>query len=81
MAKWLTNWIPWPKRSWNLKYFTKKQVHSPQERKKPKDYEDGQIEKILSLILHKVEEHDRVLKDIKENVLMINNVCFLFYIY
>uniref|UniRef100_M1DDZ5 Uncharacterized protein n=1 Tax=Solanum tuberosum TaxID=4113 RepID=M1DDZ5_SOLTU len=34
----------------------------PHEGIKPKVYEGGQIEEILSIILHKVEEHDKVLK-------------------
>ncbi|KAG5599263.1 hypothetical protein H5410_030633, partial [Solanum commersonii] len=40
----------------------------------PKDYEGGQIEEIISLILHKVKEHDRVLKEIKDNILMLNQM-------
>ncbi|KAG5576096.1 hypothetical protein H5410_056230, partial [Solanum commersonii] len=41
---------------------------------KPKNYEGGQIEDILSLILHKVKEYDRVSKEIKENVSMLNQM-------
>jgi len=58
-----------------LKCFTKRRIGTiPHERKKPKDHEGGQVEEILSLILHKVEEHDKVLKEIKENVSMINQM-------
>uniref|UniRef100_M1DA24 Uncharacterized protein n=1 Tax=Solanum tuberosum TaxID=4113 RepID=M1DA24_SOLTU len=47
---------------------------SPHERIEPKVYEGGQIEKILSLILHKVEEHDKVLNEIKENASLLNEM-------
>uniref|UniRef100_M1DPC9 Uncharacterized protein n=1 Tax=Solanum tuberosum TaxID=4113 RepID=M1DPC9_SOLTU len=46
----------------------------PHECRKSTDYEGGQVEEILSLILHKVEEHDKVLKEIKENVSMLNQM-------
>uniref|UniRef100_M1DH50 Uncharacterized protein n=1 Tax=Solanum tuberosum TaxID=4113 RepID=M1DH50_SOLTU len=49
-------------------YKKKQRYIPPYERRKPKDYEDGQVEEILSPILHKVKNHDRVLKEIKENV-------------
>ncbi|WMV46829.1 hypothetical protein MTR67_040214 [Solanum verrucosum] len=39
-----------------------------------KKQEGGQTEKVLLLILHKVEEHDRVLEEIRENVLMLNQM-------
>uniref|UniRef100_M1DWE3 Putative plant transposon protein domain-containing protein n=1 Tax=Solanum tuberosum TaxID=4113 RepID=M1DWE3_SOLTU len=55
-------------------YKKKYKYISPYERKKPKDYEGGQVEEILSLILHKVEEHGRVLKEIKENVSVLNQI-------
>lgn len=42
------------------------------ERRKSKKYEGGQLQEILSLIVHKVEENDKVLKEIKENVSLLN---------
>uniref|UniRef100_M1D9R1 Integrase core domain containing protein n=1 Tax=Solanum tuberosum TaxID=4113 RepID=M1D9R1_SOLTU len=47
---------------------------SPHERRRTKKQEGGQIEEVLSLILHKVKEHDRVLEEIKENVLMLHQM-------
>uniref|UniRef100_M1DC13 Integrase core domain containing protein n=1 Tax=Solanum tuberosum TaxID=4113 RepID=M1DC13_SOLTU len=55
-------------------YKKKDRYIPPYVRKKSKDYEGGQIEEILSLILHKVKEHDRMLKEIKENVSMLNQM-------
>jgi len=37
-----------------------------------KKQESGQLEEVLLLILQKVEEHDIVLEEIRENVLMLN---------
>ncbi|KAG5571855.1 hypothetical protein H5410_061621, partial [Solanum commersonii] len=42
--------------------------------RRTKKQEGGQIKEILPLILHKVEEHDRVLKEIREDVLMLNQM-------
>uniref|UniRef100_M1DT02 Putative plant transposon protein domain-containing protein n=1 Tax=Solanum tuberosum TaxID=4113 RepID=M1DT02_SOLTU len=47
----------------------------------PKVYEGGQIEDILSLILHKVEEHDKLLNEIKENVSLLNEMTAYHSIY
>uniref|UniRef100_M1DLP5 Uncharacterized protein n=1 Tax=Solanum tuberosum TaxID=4113 RepID=M1DLP5_SOLTU len=44
----------------------------PHERIKPKEYEGGQVEEILSLIFYRVEEHNIVLNEIKENLLLLN---------
>uniref|UniRef100_M1DUI9 Integrase core domain containing protein n=1 Tax=Solanum tuberosum TaxID=4113 RepID=M1DUI9_SOLTU len=38
----------------------------PHERRKLKEQEGGQIEEVLLLILHRVEEHDIVLEEIRE---------------
>ncbi|WMV58961.1 hypothetical protein MTR67_052346 [Solanum verrucosum] len=46
----------------------------PHERRRTKKEEGGQIEEVLSLILYKVKGHDRVLEEIKENVLMLNQM-------
>uniref|UniRef100_M1DH09 Uncharacterized protein n=1 Tax=Solanum tuberosum TaxID=4113 RepID=M1DH09_SOLTU len=46
----------------------------PQERMKPNANEGVQIAEILSLILHKVESHDKVLNEIKEKVSMLNEI-------
>jgi len=40
----------------------------PHERRKPKDNEGKRVEGMLSIILHKVNEHDRVLEEMKENI-------------
>lgn len=53
-------------------YKNKHRYILPHKHRKPKDYECGQIKEIISLILHKVEEHDRVLKEIKENISLTN---------
>lgn len=42
------------------------------ECRKSKDYESGQVGEILSLILHKNEEYENVMKKIKENVSLLN---------
>jgi len=55
-------------------YKKKDRYIPPYVRKKSKDYKGGQIKEILSLILHKVKEHDRMLKEIKENVSMLNQM-------
>lgn len=47
---------------------------------KYKEYNGGKVEKILSLILHKVKEHDKVLNEIKENVLMSNQMPTSYFI-
>uniref|UniRef100_M1DM54 Uncharacterized protein n=1 Tax=Solanum tuberosum TaxID=4113 RepID=M1DM54_SOLTU len=47
---------------------------SPHERVKPKEYEGGKIEDIRSLILHKVEQHDKVLNEMKDNVSLLNQM-------
>lgn len=39
-----------------------------------KKKDGGQIEEVLLLILHKFEEHDKVLKKIRENVLKLNKM-------
>ncbi|WMV54730.1 hypothetical protein MTR67_048115 [Solanum verrucosum] len=57
-----------------VQYKNKDSYIPPHEHRKSKDYEGGQVKEILSLILHKVEEHDSVLKDIKENVYMLNQM-------
>uniref|UniRef100_M1DK43 Integrase core domain containing protein n=1 Tax=Solanum tuberosum TaxID=4113 RepID=M1DK43_SOLTU len=46
----------------------------PHKRRKRKEYEGSQVEETLLFINHKVEEHDRVLKELKENVLMLNQM-------
>uniref|UniRef100_M1DE48 Uncharacterized protein n=1 Tax=Solanum tuberosum TaxID=4113 RepID=M1DE48_SOLTU len=45
-----------------------------QEHMKPNVNEGGQIAEMLSLILHKVESHNKVLNEIKENVSMMNEI-------
>uniref|UniRef100_M1DTI1 Uncharacterized protein n=1 Tax=Solanum tuberosum TaxID=4113 RepID=M1DTI1_SOLTU len=55
-------------------YKNKDRYIPPHEGRKSKEYEGGQVQEILLLILHKVEEHNRVLKDIKENVSMLNQM-------
>uniref|UniRef100_M1DI59 Uncharacterized protein n=1 Tax=Solanum tuberosum TaxID=4113 RepID=M1DI59_SOLTU len=55
-------------------YKKKDRYIPPHERRNPKEYEGGQVEETLSLILHKVKEHDRVLKKIKENVSLLNQM-------
>lgn len=42
-------------------YKTKDRYIPPHKRRKPNEYEGGQIKGVLLLIHHKVEEHDRVL--------------------
>lgn len=39
-----------------------------------KNQKGGKFEEVLSLILHKVKDNKRVLKEIKENVLMLNHM-------
>uniref|UniRef100_M1DHA7 Putative plant transposon protein domain-containing protein n=1 Tax=Solanum tuberosum TaxID=4113 RepID=M1DHA7_SOLTU len=55
-------------------YKKKDQYIPPHERIRPKEYEGGQVEEILSFILHKVEEQEIVLKEIKENVSLLNEI-------
>lgn len=46
----------------------------PHKHQRMKKQEGGQIEKVLFLILYKIKEHDRVLEEITENVLMLNQM-------
>jgi len=46
----------------------------PHQHRRMKKQEGGKIQEVLSLILHKVKEHDRVLEEIRENVLMLNQM-------
>uniref|UniRef100_M1D8Z8 Integrase core domain containing protein n=1 Tax=Solanum tuberosum TaxID=4113 RepID=M1D8Z8_SOLTU len=46
----------------------------PHERRKMKKKEGEKIEKVLLLILHKVDKHDKVLEEIRENVMMLNQM-------
>uniref|UniRef100_M1DFP2 Uncharacterized protein n=1 Tax=Solanum tuberosum TaxID=4113 RepID=M1DFP2_SOLTU len=46
----------------------------PHERRKMKKQEGGKIEEVMLLILHKVEGHDRVLEEMRENDLMLNQM-------
>lgn len=39
-----------------------------------KKQEGGRFEEVLLHMLHKVEEHDKVLEEIRENVLMLNQM-------
>jgi len=61
-------------KEFELLYKKKYRYIPPHERRKPKDYEGGQVEAILSPILHKVEDHDIVLKEMSENVSMLNQM-------
>jgi len=55
--------------------FKKKSKYLPPRKcKKMKQHEGGQNGEVLSLILHKIEEQDRVLNEIKENVEMLNQM-------
>uniref|UniRef100_M1DIE7 Integrase core domain containing protein n=1 Tax=Solanum tuberosum TaxID=4113 RepID=M1DIE7_SOLTU len=40
----------------------------PNERRKPKDNDGKRVEGMLSIILHKVNEHDMVLEEMNENI-------------
>lgn len=55
-------------------YQKKDRYIHPHERRMNKEYEDCHIENILLLILHKLEEHYRELKEIKENVSRLNQM-------
>lgn len=46
----------------------------PHEHRKFKEHKDGQVNEILSIILRKVKKHDRVLKEIKEHVSILNHM-------
>uniref|UniRef100_M1DGV2 Uncharacterized protein n=1 Tax=Solanum tuberosum TaxID=4113 RepID=M1DGV2_SOLTU len=52
---------------------TKKDKHFPLHKyENGKKQESRQNEEVLSLIQHKIEEQDKVLKEIKENIEMLN---------
>jgi len=44
------------------------------ERRKPKDNAGKYVEGMLSIILNKVSEHDRVLEEVKENFKLMNQM-------
>uniref|UniRef100_M1DMT2 Uncharacterized protein n=1 Tax=Solanum tuberosum TaxID=4113 RepID=M1DMT2_SOLTU len=44
----------------------------PYKRRKTNKKEEEKIEEVLLLILHKVDKHDRVLEEIRENVMILN---------
>uniref|UniRef100_M1DUY8 Retrotransposon gag protein n=1 Tax=Solanum tuberosum TaxID=4113 RepID=M1DUY8_SOLTU len=46
----------------------------PHERRKPKDNEGKRVEEMLSIILNKVSEHDRVLEKVKENIKLMKQM-------
>ena len=46
----------------------------PHERRKPKDNEGKRVEGMLSIILNKVSEHDRVLEEVKENIKLMKQM-------
>uniref|UniRef100_M1DZE9 Uncharacterized protein n=1 Tax=Solanum tuberosum TaxID=4113 RepID=M1DZE9_SOLTU len=52
----------------------KEKYTPPHERRKMKKKEGEKIEEVLLLILHKVDKHDNVLEDIRENVMMLNQM-------
>uniref|UniRef100_M1E0H8 Retrotransposon gag protein n=1 Tax=Solanum tuberosum TaxID=4113 RepID=M1E0H8_SOLTU len=55
----------------------KDQYIPPLKRRKPKNNEDGQVEAVeamLTLLLNKVNEQDRVLEELRGNVAMINQM-------
>jgi len=52
----------------------KDRYNLPHERINPNTNEGGQIEEILSLILHKVKSHDKMLNEINEHVLLLNEI-------
>uniref|UniRef100_M1DHL6 Uncharacterized protein n=1 Tax=Solanum tuberosum TaxID=4113 RepID=M1DHL6_SOLTU len=46
----------------------------PHKHQKTKEKQGYKIEEVLLLILHKVDKHDRLLEEIRENVMMLNQM-------
>uniref|UniRef100_M1DZP3 Uncharacterized protein n=1 Tax=Solanum tuberosum TaxID=4113 RepID=M1DZP3_SOLTU len=58
----------------DVPYKNKDRYIYPYEGKNPKEYEGGQVEETLSLILHRVKEQDKVLNEIKKILLLLNQM-------
>lgn len=56
-----------------MRYYKKKgHIDPPLKRRTINKQDGGQIEEVRVLIPNKVEEHKRVLSEVRENVLMLN---------